>query len=186
MAEVIRSVENNNMFKGLPRGTTRGKVVDVDDPEERGRVRVLFDAMNSQDIPSIEDSGEYSLPREGESLDYSHWVDVSPAFSGKQPESLIGKRVTISLSNAQYQYAVLQDVIYDPQNLTEDAQSSYEMPNNSTMTRLPCYPIGSLPPASEENLGCTIVEKGGPQGDDWLMVCLRRGGIPMWVKHIGL
>lgn len=186
MAEVIRSVENNNMYKGLPKGTTRGVIVDVNDPEERGRVRVLFDAMNSTDIPSIEGAGEYSLPREGEPVEYSHWIDVSPAFTGKQPESLIGKRVTICLSNSQYQYAVLQDVIYDPQNLTDDARSDFEMPNNSTMTRLPCYPSGTLPPATRENAGCTVIEMDGPMDSDWLCVCLKRQGAYYWVRHVDM
>lgn len=186
MAEVIRSVENNNMYKGLPKGTTRGVIVDVKDPEERGRVRVLFDAMNSTDIPHIEGAGEYSLSREGEPNDFSHWIDVSPAFCGLQPESLVGKRVTICLSNSQYQYAVLQDVIYDPQNLTDEAKGKFEIPDNSTMTRLPLYPSGGLPPPCKENHGCTVIELDGPFDSDWLCVCLKRFGSFVWVRHIDL
>jgi hypothetical protein len=51
------------------------------------------------------------------------------------------------------------------------------------MTRLPCYPAGQLPPATEDNVGCLIIELGGPQGYDWLMVCLKRAGGYKWVRH---
>lgn len=186
ITEVIRSVENNNQYRGLPRGTTRGVIVKVDDPENRGRVKVLFDAMNSRDIPAVEDSGKFSQPREGEPTDFSDWLDVSPPFVGRQPKSLIGKRVNIALSNGQYQYAVLQDVLYDPENLTEEARKNYEIPNNSTMTRLPVYPSGDLPPPCAENHGCVVVEDNGPMGASWTCVCLVRNGRYLWVRHSDL
>jgi len=168
---------------GLPRGTVRGTVVSVDDPEERGRVKVIFDDMNP-DIPQVYGAGEYSKEREGKEPDKSHWLDVSPAFKGKQPKGMIGKRVNISVSNGQYQYAVLQDVVYDPQMLAQGKDKDLEMPNNSSMTRLPCYETGSLPPASKENVGCVVVECGGPLQSDWLCVCLQRNGEYYWVRHI--
>lgn len=169
----------------MPRGAVvRGTIVDVDDEQEKGRVRVVFDAMNPEDIPQIEGAGVFSEQREGVNSNYSHWIDASPAFAGKQPPGLIGKRVNIVLTNGQYPYAALQDVFYDPQNLVEKSAEKLEYPDNSTMTRLPCYPSGSLPPAKKENVGCVIVEIGGPQGDDWLMVCLKRGEGYKWVRHI--
>ena len=175
--------EANMKFAGLPRGTVRGVIKDVNDPENRGRVRVVFDDMNPE-IPQVTGAGEYSEARVGEEPDLSHWIDVSPAFMGKQPSGLVGKRVNISVSNGQFQYAVLQDVLFDPELLAQGKQDQLKMPNNSSMTRLPIYPSGSLPPASAENHGCMVVESGGPLSSDWMCVCLRRNGSYFWVRHI--
>jgi hypothetical protein len=185
LAAMQQATEANMKFAGLPRGTLRGTIKDVNDPENRGRVRVVFDDMNPE-IPQVTGAGEWSQERVGEEPDLSHWIDVSPAFKGKQPKGLIGKRVNISVSNGQYQYAVLQDVLYDPELLAEKAKNKLKMPNNSSMTRLPIYESGSLPPASAENHGCTVVESGGPMSSDWLCVCLRRQGKYIWVRHVDL
>ena len=72
-------------FAGLPRGTVRGVIKDVNDPENRGRVRVVFDDMNPE-IPQVTGAGVYSEARGGEEPDLSHGIDVSPAFKGKQPK----------------------------------------------------------------------------------------------------
>jgi hypothetical protein len=173
--------EMNMRFAGLPHGTLRGTIVDVDDPDNRGRVRVIFDDMNP-DIPQVTGSGELSKARVGGNPDKSHWIDTSPAFKGKQPPGLIGKRVNIAASNGQYQYAVLQDVMYDPQLLAKDKRKKLDMPDNSSMTRLPCYESGNLPPATAENVGCCIVELNGFDGMDWLTVCLKRSGGYAWVN----
>jgi hypothetical protein len=181
LARLEQSADKSEKYAGLPPGGLRGTIVDVNDPEERGRVRVVFDDHNP-DIPQVTGAGDWSKSREGKEPDKSHWIDTSPAFKGKQPPGLIGKRVNIAASNGQYQYAVLQDVMYDPELLATDKTGNLEMPNNSSMTRLPCYPSGSLPPASEENVGCVIVECGGFDGMDWLTVCLKRSGGYTWVN----
>jgi hypothetical protein len=173
--------EANMKFAGLPRGTVRGVVKDVNDPENRGRVRVVFDDMNPE-IPQVTGAGEYSEARVGEEPDLSHWIDVSPAFMGKQPEGLVGKRVNICVSNGQFQYAMMQDVCFDPDLLAQKSASKLKMPNNSSMTRLPVYSSGSLPPATAENVGCVIVEDGGFDGMQWLSVCLARSGGYAWVN----
>jgi hypothetical protein len=173
--------EANMKFAGLPRGTVRGVIKDVNDPENRGRVRVVFDDMNPE-IPQVTDAGVYSEARVGEEPDLSHWIDVSPAFMGKQPKGLEGKRVNISVSNGQFQYAVLQDVLFDPELLAQKSANQLKMPNNSSMTRLPVYSSGSLPPATAENVGCVIVEDGGFDGMQWLSVCLARSGGYTWVN----
>ena len=185
LALMQQSTEANMKFAGLPRGTLRGTIVDVDDPEERGRVRVVFDDMNP-DIPQVSGAGEWSKERIGEEPDKSHWIDTSPAFKGKQPKGLIGKRVNISASNGQYQYAVLQDVMFDPQLLAKGKQKKLDMPNNSSMTRLPIYGQGELPPAGEENHGCMVIDQDGPMDSDWLCVCLKRNGKYIWVRHVDL
>jgi len=185
LALMQQATEANMKFAGLPRGTLRGTIVDVDDPENRGRVKVVFDDMNP-DIPQVSGAGEWSQERVGDEPDQSHWIDTSPAFKGKQPKGLLKKRVNISVSNGQYQYAVLQDVMFDPQLLAEKAKNKLEMPNNSSMTRMPIYEAKNLPPPCKENHGCTVIEKAGPYGDDWLCVCLQRNGKYIWVRHVDL
>jgi hypothetical protein len=184
--QVLNTTEANMKFAGLPRGTLRGTIVDVDDPLERGRVKVRFDD-HSIDIPQITGAtGEFSAARKGEEPKPSHWIDTSPAFKGKQPKGLIGKRVNIVPSSGEYQYAILQDVLFDPQLLTEKAAKKLKMPNNSPMTRLPVYPSGSLPPAVKENHGCIVIEEDGPMSSDWLCICLKRNGKYIWVRHVDL
>ena len=181
LARLEQSADKGDKYAGLPPGGLRGTIVDVNDPEERGRVRVVFDDHNP-DVPQVTGAGDWSKSRQGTDPDKSHWIDTSPAFKGKQPEGLVGKRVNIAASNGQYQYAVLQDVMYDPEMLATDKKGDLKMPDNSSMTRLPCYPSGSLPPATAENVGCVIVETGGFDGMDWLTVCLSRGGGYKWVN----
>lgn len=183
MTLAVQGSQASMQYAGLPKGTIRGTVKDVNDPENRGRVRVIFDDMNPE-VPQVLGAEDWSKEREGEEPDLSHWIDVSPAFKGKQPEGLVGKRVNICVSNGQYQYAVLQDVLCDPSSLAQKAKDKLKIPNNSSMTRLPIYESGSLPPASEENHGCVVVESGGPLQSDWLCVCLRRNGKYYWVRHI--
>ena len=171
---------------GLPRGPVRAKVVDVEDPQERGRVRVLFDSVNYKEIPQVTAAGQFSKSRDG-SIEYlSHWIDTSPAFKGRQPQGLLGKRVSIVLSQSQYPYAILQDVLHDKELLTDEAASKLQIPNNSPMVRLPIYGAGGLPPACAENHGCTVIESAGPMLSDWLCVCLRRNGKYYWVRHVDL
>ena len=185
LAQAFNVADQSNQFLGFQKGTVRGKVVDVDDPKERGRVKVIFDDMNP-DIPQGTGVGEYSDKRVGEEPDQSHWIDTSPAFKGKQPKGLIGKRVNISVSNGQYQFAVLQDVMFDPQILATSEKDKLKIPNNSTMTRLPIYGSGDLPPASNENHGCMVIEEDGPMNSDWVCVCLKRQGQYLWVRHVDL
>lgn len=160
---------------GGPKGSIRGTIVSVDDPEERGRVQVVFDDMNPKK-PQIEGSQTYGR-RDGKESK-SHWIDCKPAFKGKQPKRLVGKRVSINASDGQYQYAVLDDVLWDEGVLTEKT----EQPNTATMTRLPCYGSDEMPPCNEENAGLMIVELGGFDGMDWCTVCLKRSGGYKWVN----
>ena len=168
-------------YAGLPHGTLRGTIVDVNDPENRGRVKVIFDDMNP-DIPQVFGAGEWSKERVGQKPDSSHWIDTSPAFNGKQPKGIVGKRVNISASNGQFQYAILQDVMYDPQLLAEGKQEKFKRPNNSSMTRLPVYEPDEIPLPSEDNHGCLLIENNGPMKGDWICVCVKRDGKYYWVR----
>lgn len=169
---------------GQPRGTLRGTIVDVDDPEERGRVCVIFDDMNP-DCPQASGT-DLGGERVGLNPDRSHWIDMSPAFKGKQPQGMLNKRINISASNGMFMGAVGLDQVFDPGSLAEGKQKQLEMPNNSSMTRLPVYPAGDLPPAGKENHGCMVIEEGGPMSSDWLCVCLKRNGSYIWVRHVDL
>jgi hypothetical protein len=72
--------------------------------------------------------------------------------------------------------------MFDPQLLAKGKQKKLDMPNNSSMTRLPVYPSGELPPATAENVGCVIIEEDGFDGMQWLSVCLLRSGGYTWVN----
>ncbi len=158
---------------GIMRETT-GRVVDVDDPEERGRIKVVLNEAN----PEVPESQGFPQPDGVETV--TDWIDPFPSFIGKQPPTLVGLKVRIFPTQNDPNRLTFGDVIYDKE---EDPKA--EVPSSSNMTRLPVYPAGALPPATAENLGCVIVEQGGPQGYDWLMVCLNRGGYK-WVRHIDL
>jgi hypothetical protein len=162
-----------------PKGSIRATIVSVDDPEERGRVKVVFDDMNPEK-PQVEGSNAYGK-REGVEQK-SQWVDFSPAFKGRQPKRLVGKRVTLEATDGQYQYAVARDVIWDEGVLNKKTQQ----PDTGTMVRLPCYESGEFPAASAENVGLMVVELGGPMDSDWLCVCLKRAGEYIWVRHSDL
>lgn len=149
---------------------TYGTIVDVEDPDEEGRVRVTLDEVNPEFLQGkdFEQSGEATE---------TDWIYPIVPMKGKQPKALVGARVPIIPRNGDPNRLNFGDPVYDPNEFKKAKQ-----PKNSAMTRLPCYPAGELPPASEENVGCMIVELGGPQGFDWLMVCLNRGGYK-WVRH---
>ena len=153
---------------------TAGRVIDVEDPEEMGRVRVV---LREVDPKYLEENG---LPQGGAAETESDWINPFPAFKGKQPKSLLEKRVKIMPSQGDPNKMIFGDVLYD----IDDDPTIKEMPNTSNMTRLPVYKAGELPPATKENVGCVIVEEAGPNGNDWLMVCLKRYGAYKWVRHI--
>lgn len=186
---LAKVLENNDRIAsqiGRPNGGQRAKVVDVDDPLNRGRVRVIFDVLNNEEIPAVMGAGStYSGPRQGQSQT-SHWIDCSPAFRGRQPPSLVGKRVLVNTTDGELHYSVLADVLHDPEMLVSDAAERLPIPNSSTMVRFPPYPAGELPPPCEENVGCSVIELGGPMGSDWLCVCLKRNGKYFWVRHVDL
>lgn len=155
---------------------TFGTVVDVDDPEQRGRVKVILDEVN----PLILE--EYGMAQKDAIPSESDWIEPMVPFKGLQPRALKDRalRVPVIARNGDPNRLVFGDPIYDAD------QTKYAVsPQNSSMTRLPVYPSGQLPAASAENVGCMVVEEGGPQGYDWLCVCLNRGGYK-WVRHIDL
>lgn len=153
---------------------TAGRVIDVEDPEELGRIRVV---LREVDPKYLEENG---LPQGGAAETESDWINPFPAFKGKQPKSLLEKRVKIMPSQGDPNKMIFGDVLYD----IDDDPTIKEIPNSSNMTRLPIYKAGELPPATKENVGCVIVEEAGPNGNDWLMVCLKRYGDYKWVRHI--
>ena len=166
-AQIARGLGNTQTL-------TYGEITDIDDPEEQGRVKVTLDEVNAEILT------EDGFEQDGEPTK-TDWISPLVPFKGKQPEDLIGKRVPIHFRNSDPNRPTFGDPVYDPGE-TEKA----EEPKNSAMTRLPVYPAGSLPPASEENVGCMVIEQDGPMENDWLCVCLKRSGDYYWVRHIDL
>jgi len=162
---------NDLMNRAQP---TYGEIVDVKDPEERGRIKVVIDEVN----PKIHT--EQGFQDEGTPTK-SDWIEPKVPFKGVQPEKLVGLRVPVEPKQGDPNRLFFGTPVND-QGESSDAAA----PENSDMVRLPIYPMGSLPAADGENIGCMVVEQGGPMQSDWLCVCLSRNGQYMWVRHIDL
>ena len=161
---------------------TFGVIVDVQDPEERGRIKVILDQANPEFLTENEYDNTESQPTQ------TDWIKPDVPFRGVQPEQLVGMRVPIKARNGDPSRLSFGDPIYDPEE-TEDQQwkeGEAEIPENTAMVRAPVYPTGSLPPPGIENFGCLVIEEGGPCQSDWLCVCIRRRGTFYWVRHIDL
>lgn len=150
---------------------TYGEIVDVSDPENRGRVKVILDEVN----PKILEEKGFS--QGGAAPSQSDWIEPLNPFKGIQPKALVGTRVPIMPRNGDPNRLSFGAPVHDPAE-----KQGAKPPANSDMTRLSVYPSGSLPAADAENVGCMVVETGGPQGYDWLNVCLKRAGGYKWVR----
>jgi hypothetical protein len=172
---VIRNSHNTEILSNqlLP---TFGTVIDTEDPERRGRVKVILDEVN----PLILE--EYGYEQGDSTPTETDWIEPLVPFRGIQPKQLMDQRlrVPITARNGDPNRLAFGDPIYDASETNQAV-----VPQNSAMTRLPVYPSGQLPEPTQDNLGCMVVEQGGPQGYDWLCVCLNRGGYK-WVRHIDL
>jgi len=166
-AQIAR--ENNNYAK-----PTYGRIVDVDDPEERGRVKLVIDEVDPEihTEQGWQDDGQATV---------TDWMEPKVPFKGKQPEQVVGLRVPVEPKQGDPNRMFFGSPVNDP-----DETKKAGPPKNSDMVRLPVYPSGSLPAADGENIGCMVVEQGGPMQSDWLCVCLARNGQHMWVRHIDL
>ena len=159
---------------------TYGIVVDIQDPEKRGRVRVILDEANPQ---YLED--EYSYEQGGAEATQTKWIDPIVPFRGLQPENLINTRVPVFPRAADPNRLWFGDPVFDKYGEAVLGREANQ-PRTSTMTRLPIYPHGELPKPGPDNFGCMVVEKDGPIKSDWLCVCLRRKNQWMWIRHIDL
>ena len=147
------------------KGVRTGTVVSIDDPDSRSRALVVLDNENENYIGAgVESVG----------TSQTYWVNSVPAFVGKLPASLVGRRVVLHTGNNDEGQLFIQDVVRDGMDKDNPAESS-------TMTRLPVYRDGSLPPASQENEGCVVVRTNGHDVMSWLTVCLKRRGGYKWV-----
>jgi hypothetical protein len=176
---------------------TFGTIVDVADPDRRGRVKVILDQTNPEFLSQDEyDQGE-SQPTQ------SDWIKPDVPFRGVQPEKLVGMRVPIKARNGDPNRLSFGAPIHDPEEYQEQGGSNSpgsraarangggggedgEIPDNSDMVRCQVFPSGSLPDASQENHGCIVIEEGGPMDSDWLCVCIKRKGSYYWVRHIDM
>ena len=195
--------ENNNDMK-----PTFGTIIDVQDPERRGRVRVVLDNVNPEFVTEAGfDQGDSKATE-------SDWIKPDTPFRGLQPEKLVGMRVPVKARDGDPNRLSFGSPIFDPEETvnqkknvpstsggggsrsrsaagdgaqTTEADASGEIPDNSDMVRCQVFPSGSLPDASQENHGCIVVEEDGPMDCDWLCVCLKRwDGEYYWVRHMDL
>ena len=197
LARMLKSAERGAQIAQELSGNmqpTFGTIVDVEDPEERGRVKVILDQVNPDFLTENEYDQESSQPTQ------SDWIKPDVPFRGIQPEQLIGMRVPIKARNGDPNRLSFGDPIYDPEETEEgqwseggsgrgrsgDEGGGEEVPPNTAMVRAPVYPSGSLPPPGIENFGCLVIEEGGPCDSDWLCVCIKRRGEFYWVRHIDL
>jgi hypothetical protein len=139
-----------------PGSVTIATIYDVEDPEERGRIRVSLEDFD----PELKGEGEYAQP--------SVWLEANPPFDGKQPESLVGEKVTVLLVNSDYNRPVLGEVVGETKEPT------------NKMLRLPIYDKGKLPPANEKNLGLVAVERNAKPGCDAFVVCILENNRYVW------
>ena len=156
---------------------TFGRIVDIEDPERRGRVKVVLDQHN----PEFQTEDGYD--QGGAQATQTDWIKPDIPFRGVQPEKLVGMRVPIKARSGDPSRLSFGAPIYDPEETTEAGE---EIPDNSDMVRCQVFPSGSLPDASQENHGCMVIEEGGPMDSDWLCVCIKRKGEYYWVRHIDM
>lgn len=150
---MLTEMEKSSVFardlEGRTIGSVRGEVVDIKDPERKGRVKVIIDGF-----------------KEDEEESYSHWVDVQTPFRGLQSQKLLGSRVTINPTYSDLNRAVISSVIYD--------EEEGEIPGVSTMNRSPIYDSKSqLPEPCKENHGCILIQDRFPINGDRAVLCLR-------------
>ena len=179
---------------------TFGTIVDVDDPDRRGRVKVILD----QTDPEILTENEYD--QGGNQPTKTDWIKPDIPFRGIQPQQLVGMRVPVKARAGDPNRLSFGAPIYDPEE-TEQGQAKWksggagrsrstpigggenqdgDIPPNSDMVRMQVFPSGSLPDASEENHGCIVLEENGPMECDWLCVCAKRKGEFYWIRLVDL
>lgn len=148
--------------------TMVGTVASVKDPLNQGRVQVIVDESNPND------AGQTS----GYQATATAWANTADSFIGHQSELLVGQRVVLHTVGNDPNKLIVGNAIHD--------ESSGSTVATTTMTRLPSYLSGQFPEPCEANIGCAAIELEGPFGCDWLCICLRRFGVPLWVRHIDL
>jgi len=163
---------------------TFGLITDVEDPERRGRIKVVLDQVNPEFVSETGNDQGSSQPTK------TDWITPDIPFRGVQPDQLVGMRVPVKARNGDPNRLSFGAPIYDPEE-TESQQKLWEgdakeIPPNSDMVRCQVFPSGSLPDASAENHGCIVIEEDGPMESDWLCVCIKRKGEFYWVRHIDM
>lgn len=179
--------------------STFGTIVNVNDPERRGRIKVILDQVNPQFLTADEYDQRDSQPT------ISDWIKPDVPFRGIQPAKLVGMRVPVKPRQGDPDRLSFGAPIYDPEETEQKPNESSgsgrqgrsggegseggeggDIPDNSDMVRCQVFPSGSLPDASQENHGCIVIEEGGPMDSDWLCVCIKRKGSFYWVRHIDM
>ena len=169
---------------------TFGTIVDVQDPERRGRVKVILDQVNPDKL------GQDEFPQDESQPTQTDWIKPDTPFRGIQPEKLVGMRVPIKARAGDPNRLSFGSPIHDPEEMqaqgggargrSGEGGDDGEIPDNSDMVRCQVFPSGSLPDASQENHGCIVIEEGGPMDCDWPCVCVKRKGEFYWVRLVDL
>lgn len=153
--EEIESYSRDRMFRA-PGSCVLATVTEVNDPEKRGRIKVVYEHLDPDAEGNV-----------GEQAFESNWLEVSPPFEGLQAKSLIGEKVLVQLKDGDYNQGYLYDTV------------SLQEPTNK-LIRLPVYEKGELPDASVMNLGCMAIEKNNPPGCHSFVVVVKKNGKYLW------
>ncbi len=179
-----KSIRVTNDIQQRHYGPITGVIVDVDDPSEKGRVRVKLDPFKQ----------EYVV---------EEWMPCINSFQGIQPKLLIGQKVLIApLEGSTHLYRIIGLLdgdlgTYDPS--TQQGEFDQHIDNNDYkslqdlkqmtsrtgfMMRLPVYsvPAGdNLPVCHSKNHGVNIIFDDGL--NSYQLTCLRVKGGFGWITN---
>lgn len=157
LTEMEKSSTLARDLEGRTLGSVRGTVVDVADPENKGRVKVIVDGFKKNEEES-----------------YSYWVDVQVPFRGRQSKKLIGARVAINPTFSDLNRSVISSVIFDEEPEEEGGDPPTEIPGITMMNRVPVYnAVSTIPEPNKENHGCVVTKDRFPMNGDKITICVR-------------
>lgn len=183
LLEAKRSSETVRELKNRHWGLITGVVVDVNDPFNKGRVRVSPDTFEG-----------------GSATEY--WCTVVDSYEGNQPKGILNQKVLLApLEGSPYRYKVISlldgDVgLYDPATAGGQFNSKFSATDDwnlndrkglssrtGMMMRLPVYNLRDgdvLPTCHQRNSGVVVISDDG--FDSYQLTCLRYRGGWKWTK----
>jgi hypothetical protein len=183
LRDAKRAGEFTREMQGRHWGLITGKVVDVNDPASKGRVRIAPDSFADQAATE-------------------YWCSISGSFEGIQPKALLNQKVLIaSLDGSPYKYKVIGlldgDIgLYDPSTIIGEYNAKLSATDEHSlndrkglsartgvMSRLAVYNLRDgdiLPPCHQKNSGAQVVVDDGY--DSFCLTCLRYRGGWKWIK----
>jgi hypothetical protein len=184
LMEAERASQTTLELKKRHWGLITGVIVDIQDPNGKGRVRVAPDNF------------------EGDSAT-EYWCSVAGSFEGLQPKAMVNQKVLIApLEGSPYRYKIIAlldgDVgLYDAGTAMGEYNAKFSAADEAAlndrkslsarsgfMTRLPVYNLrdgDSLPKCHQKNSGVLVVLDDGY--DAYQLTCLRYRGGWKWIKY---